>query len=150
MLEAETPEQRHLADHVRKSLNDIDREVSELAGLLFEVRHRRPLIERMDRLEDERQSLVKELERLEAADTPEIIEMSDLELDEFADQWRTDLQSGTMDKRKAVFRQLIESAVFDGEELEVVPNLATWPALGLRWRPHGDSNPGCRRERAVS
>ena len=132
MLEAETPEQRHLADHVRKSLNDIDREVSELAGLLTEVRHRRPLIERMDRLEDERQSLVKELERLEAADTPEIIEMSDLELDEFADQWRTDLQSGTMDKRKAVFRQLIESAVFDGEELEVVPNLATLAGTGVK------------------
>ena len=30
-----------------------------------------------------------------------------------------------MDKRKSVFRQLIESATFDGEELMLVPNMAT-------------------------
>ena len=35
------------------------------------------------------------------------------------------ISTPTMDKRKAVFRQLIDSAVFDGEELEIVPNLAT-------------------------
>ena len=29
-----------------------------------------------------------------------------------------------MDKRKAVFRQLIDTAIFDGEELAIVPNLA--------------------------
>ena len=64
-----------------------------------------------------------ELGRLEVADKPEIIEMSDSELDDFADQWRNDLQSGTMDKRKAVF---------DGEELEVVPNLATLAGTGVK------------------
>ena len=64
--------------------------------------------------------------------------------------WRTNLEGGTMDKRKAVFRQLIESATFDGEELMLVPNMATLTGTGLRWRPQGDSNPCCRRERAVS
>ena len=58
--------------------------------------------------------------------------MSDLELDEFADQWRTNPQSGTIDNHKAEFRQLIESDVFDREELEVVPNLATLAGTGVK------------------
>ena len=51
--------------------------------------------------------------------------MSDSDLDEFAVQWRTNLQSGTMDKRKAVFRQLIDTATFEYEQLTIVPNLAS-------------------------
>ena len=37
-----------------------------------------------------------------------------------------------MDKRKAVFRQLIESATFDGEELMLVPNMATLTGTGVK------------------
>ena len=106
-------------------INGIERQANELAGLLTEVRRRRTLIHRIDSLEDEMQSLAVKLEKTETAGKPEIVEMSDTDLDEFAGQWRTNLQSGTMDKRKAVFRQLIDSAVFDGEELEIAPNLAT-------------------------
>ena len=58
--------------------------------------------------------------------------MSDADLAEFADQWRTSLQAGTMDKRKAVFRQFIESAVFDGEELEIVSNLTSLVGTGVK------------------
>ena len=102
MPDAEEPEQRHRVGQ-EKEIRVIDREVNELAGLLAEVRHQRPLIERMDMLEDERQSLMVQLERLEA---PEI-------------------QSGRTEKRKTDFRQFIWRPVFDGEELEVTLNLAT-------------------------
>ena len=132
LLEAEKPEQGHRAAQLNKAIRDIEREVGELAGLLAEVRHRRPLIERMDLLEDERQSLVVQLEQLEADKKPGILEMSDSDLDDFADQWRTNLQSGTMDKRKAVFRQLIDTATFDGEELTIVPNLAALTGTGVK------------------
>jgi len=37
-----------------------------------------------------------------------------------------------MDKRKAVFRQIIDSAVFDGEELEIAPNLSTLTGTGVK------------------
>ena len=37
-----------------------------------------------------------------------------------------------MDKRKAVFRQLIELVTFDGEELMLVPNMATLTATGVK------------------
>ena len=105
MPDAEEPEQRHRVEQ-EKEIRVIDREVNELAGLLAEVRHQRPLIERMDMLEDERQSLMVQLERLEAVDRPEI-------------------QSGRTEKRKTDFRQFIWRPVFDGEELEVTLNLAT-------------------------
>ncbi len=36
-----------------------------------------------------------------------------------------------MDKRKAVFRQLIESTMFDGKELMLVPNMATLTGTGV-------------------
>jgi hypothetical protein len=54
----------------------------------------------------------------------------------------TDLEGGTMDKRKAVFRQLIDGAVFDGEELELVPNLATLTGTGFKVAsPRGSRTP---------
>ena len=37
-----------------------------------------------------------------------------------------------MDKRKAVFRQLIESATLDGEELMLVPNMTTLTGTGVK------------------
>ena len=58
-------------------------------------------------------------------ENPDLLTMKPAELEEFAESWRTNLESGTMDKRKAVFRQLIDNAVFDGEQLELVPNIAT-------------------------
>ena len=58
--------------------------------------------------------------------------MQSVELREFAEQWRIELEGGTMDKRKAVFRQLIGSARFNGEELEIVPNLTTLAGAGAK------------------
>ena len=78
------------------------------------------------------ETVTSEHEQLEADKQPGIVDMSDSDLDEFADQWRTNLQSGTMDKRKAVFRQLIDTATFDGEELTLVPNLATLAGTGVK------------------
>jgi hypothetical protein len=51
--------------------------------------------------------------------------MSQNYLNQVTTEWRTKLERGTMDRQKAVFQQLIESATFDGEELTLVPNMAT-------------------------
>ena len=63
---------------------------------------------------------------------PEIVSINPTDLEEFADGWRTDLKSGTMDKRKAVFRQLIDAATFDGNVLALVPNLAILTGTGVK------------------
>ena len=96
------------------------------------MKHRRPLIHRIDALEDERQELELRLSDLEKAEKPAILSMNEADLEEFADEWRSNLEGGTMDKRKAVFRQIIDSAVFDGEELEIAPNMSTLTGTGVK------------------
>ena len=44
-----------------------------------------------------------------------------------------------MEKRKVVFRQLIDSAVFDGEELKLAPNIATLTGTGCASRHKGNT-----------
>ena len=83
---------------------------------------RRPLIQRIHAPADEREALELRLSDLEE---PEFCSYSEAEMMAFAAEWRSNLEGGTMDKRKAVIRHLIESATFDGEELRLVPNLAT-------------------------
>ncbi|HNP64252.1 MAG TPA: recombinase family protein [Woeseiaceae bacterium] len=126
------PHQDHLASQLKKEVKDVDRQIADLAGLLTEVKHRRPLIRRIDSLEDERQELELRLSDLENAEKPAILSMNEADLDEFAEEWRSNLEGGTMDKRKAVFRQIIDSAVFDGEELEIAPNLSTLTGTGVK------------------
>jgi hypothetical protein len=94
--------------------------------------HRRPLIHRIDALEDERQELELRLSDLEKAEKPAILSMNEADLQEFAEEWRSNLEGGTMDKRNAVFRQIIDSAEFDGEELKIAPNLTTLTGTGVK------------------
>lgn len=42
------------------------------------------------------------------------------------------LEGGTIKKQKAAFRRLINSVVFDGEELEIEPNLSALTASGVK------------------
>ena len=108
---------------MKKEIRAIEGQISDLASMLTEVKHRRPLIQRIDASEDERQELDVRLQDMKNIEKPELLSMKPNDLEDFAKTWRTDLEGGTMDKRKAVFRQLIDSAVFDGEELELVPNV---------------------------
>ena len=94
----------------------------EQAAMLTEVKHRRPRLQRMDLLHGERQDLELRLQDLKELDKPEILLMSTHDLAAFANQWKTDLSSGTMEKRRAIFRQLVEEATYDGDSLEIKPS----------------------------
>ena len=125
LLDSQRPQQNHLVAQLKKEIRATKSQIEELASMPTEVKHRRPLIQRIDALEDERQELDARLNDMKQLEKPEILSMKAADLEEFAEKWRIDLEGGTMDKRKAVFRQLIDSAVFDGEKLELVPNMAT-------------------------
>ena len=124
------PQQNHLIAQLKKEIRAIEIQIEELASMLREVKHRRPLIQRIDALEDERQELDTRVNDMKQVEKPEILSMTPADLEEFPEKWRTDPEGGTMNKRKAVFRQLIDSAVFDGEELELGPNTATLTGAG--------------------
>ena len=85
-------------------------------------RHQSPLLERIDSLEETRQDLELKLNDAKEVVKPQVLDMTPAELREFAEQWRTDLTSGTMEKRKAIFRQLVEEATFDGNGLHITPS----------------------------
>ena len=129
---SQRPQKASLLAQMQKEIREIERQVTELAKLMTQVRHRRPLIARIDNLEDERQSLEAQLKEIRNDDKPTLLDLTNAELQEFAQQWRIELEGGTMDKRKAVFRQLIGAARFDGEELEIVPNLTTLAGTGAK------------------
>lgn len=97
----------------------------------LEVRQWWPIIQRIDALEDERQDLDIRLSDLQETERPKLLSMRRSDREDFATEWQTNLEGGTMDKRKAVFRQLIETATFDGEELTLVPNMATLTGTGV-------------------
>jgi site-specific DNA recombinase len=82
-----------------------------------------------------------------------------------SEQMRERLRSGPPDLRQAYMRLLLKSVEVGPEEVRlsgsnaVLERLAAQGAssnapevisFALKWRPHGDSNPGYRRERAVS
>lgn len=121
LFDENQPRQNHLRRQLRKEIKYVDSQIGELAGMLTEVKHRRPLIQRIDALEDERKELKLRLSDHEKVDRPQFLSMSQDDIDEFAAEWRTKLEGGTMDKRKAILRQLIDSATFDGEELLLAP-----------------------------
>ncbi len=57
LLRQTKPQQDHLASQLKKEVRGVDRQIAELPSMLTEVKHRRPLIHRIDALEDERQEL---------------------------------------------------------------------------------------------
>jgi len=132
LFERRKPKQVSLTAQLRKEIRSIEKQIEDLASVLTEVKHRRPIIQRIDALEDERQSLELRLADLNEVEEPDILSMELRDLREFADQWREGLEGGTADKRKAVFRQLIDSASFDGMELNLVPNLTTLTNTGVK------------------
>ena len=103
LLDAKAPQQNHLIAQLKKEIRAIQSQISDLASMLTEVKHRRPLIQRIDALEDERQELDLRLQDMNQVEYPELLTMKPEDLEEIAEKWRSDLESGTMDKRKAVF-----------------------------------------------
>ena len=103
-------------------MRKVQKQIGDLTDLLTEIKHQRPLLERIDALEDRRLRLELQISDAEEIARPRILDMSGDELREFAEHWKTDLTAGTMEKRKSIFRQLIDSATFDGDELQVVPS----------------------------
>ena len=114
--------QIYLVEQIKREMRKTEKQITELTDLLTEIKHQRPLLERIDALEDRRLGLELQMSDAEEIARPRVLDMNDDDLREFAEQWRTDLTAGTMEKRKSIFRQIVDSATFDGNELQVTPS----------------------------
>ena len=113
---------RHILDQLEKELRDTRRQISELVKLLPQVNHQRPLLEQLDILEEERVSLDDELQKQKDTAEPTLLRLNDEALDTFLEQYRTNLESGEPEKRKAILRSIIDHGIFDGETLKIIPS----------------------------
>ena len=133
------PKRTYLVEQIRQELRKTERQIADLTELLTEVKHQQPLLDRIDSLEDQRQDLELQLEDTKELAKPQVLDMTSQELQDFAQQWKSDLTSGTAEKRKTVFRQLVESATFDGHQLHVIPSYSAITGVKVAaWRPLGD------------
>ena len=116
------PKQTYLVEKIKREMRKTEKQIADLTDLLTEMKHQRPLLERIDALEDRRLGLELQMSDAVEIARPQVLNMKEDELQEFAEHWRTDLTAGTVEKRKSTFRQIIDSATFDGNELQVIPS----------------------------
>lgn len=112
----------HILQALKKEMHDIEREITELVKLMSQVKHQRPLLARLDNLEEERLSLHVKHEKEMANAKPPILNDSTEMIKSFLEHYRFNLEAGSTEKRKAVLRSVIERGVFDGETLEIIPS----------------------------
>ena len=121
----------NLLDQLESELKDTDRQINEIVNLLPKVKHQRPLLDRLDQLEEERVVLLDNIAQEESTETPTIVKCSDEMLEDFVDKYRKDLQCGETERKKAVLRTLIGDGEFDGESLKLNPSYVSITGVNL-------------------
>lgn len=113
-------------------LRQIERQITELVGLVTQVNHKRPLLERLDKLEEERQGVESKLREQEALQEPApVLDLSDASVKQFLSALQRGLQESDAEKKKALLRNVVQYGVFDGEQLTLHPALARLTGVKL-------------------
>jgi site-specific DNA recombinase len=121
----------NLLDQLESELKDTDRQINEIVTLLPKVKHQRPLLDRLDQLEEERVVLLDNIAQEDNTETPTIVKCSNEMLEDFVENYRQDLECGETERKKAVLRTLIEDREFDGESLRINPSYASVTGVHL-------------------
>jgi site-specific DNA recombinase len=149
-LLAQTDPKRIMA--VRRRVDELDRKIHRLADLAAgDVAA--PLLRSIGEMEKERTAAAGELELLEreAGAQRSLKRISEDQVRQGLRALAVDLGAGKdVQRLRDSLLQLLDRVELDPvDQAEVV--IRYRPLLpGLGWRPHGDSNPGYRRERAMS
>ena len=133
-------------------IETLDRKITTLMAALSETTAKRPLLEQIERWESERETIrvstIEEETRL--ARSRAAAEITESHIVQMLDDLSGSLQELPLDQQRDLLRGFIQHIELDPATLEGrICN--HFSALSrIRWRPHGDSNPGYRRERAMS
>ncbi len=105
---------------LQQELKALDKEIRELTGMLTEVKHRRPILERLDQLEEQRQALAQQ-QPVAQLTTATPIDLSDTALKHYIQEFRHNLAMGSIEHRKALVRTVVEKAVLKNGILHLHP-----------------------------
>ena len=131
-LASKSKDTDHFLVQLKDELRQIERQISELVDLVTQVNHKRPLLERLEKLEEERQGVESKLREQEALPEPApVLNLSDASVKQFLSTLQRGLQEGDAEKKKALLRNVVEYGVFDGEQLTLHPAFARLTGVKL-------------------
>ena len=139
---------KDLTKEIQIETKRIEKQINELIDLVCQVQNKRSILDRIDTLEEERKLLLSRVSGTEDK-AKEIIQSVSMDsMEKFFKEYQQSFEKGDVELRKGLLRNCIEKAELDGNVLRINPSYKN--ITGVNWRPQGDSNPCCRRERAVS
>ncbi len=131
-----------------KEVKSIEKQIQDIIALLQKVKHQRPLLTKLDELEEERVEL-EQLMNQEEGKSPNVVPMiSRSGVIKFLNDYKKSFQSGNNENKKALLQSTIKSVELSGDRVKINPSYVS--ITGVNWHPQPDSNRCCRRERAVS
>ncbi len=142
------PQADNKSAKLKQELKHIEKQIQDLVQLITQVKHQRPILEKIDLLEEERGTLEKLLSESDPATKKTWQNISESGVRKFSTSYKRSFDQGDFEQKKALIKSCVGSIELNGNEAKIKPSYVS--ITGLNWRPQGDSNPCCRRERAVS
>ena len=109
---------------IQKEINSVDKQVRDLLEIAQKMKHQRPVLEKIDILEDERSELVKTLAEVQKVSEPAITQLTNKVIDSFLNDYKKQFSQGDVEKKKGMLRTLIDSSVLGGDTLKINPSYA--------------------------
>ncbi len=107
---------------VQKEIIAIEKQISDLLSMAQQMKYQRPVLDKIDHLEDERTELVKVLEEVRNESEPAAIELTDKIINVFLSNYKKQFDQGDVEKKKGMLRTLIDSSILSGDTLKINPS----------------------------
>ncbi len=143
------------SSEARDALERADERLARLLVLVEQTTTPGPLLRQMEAVEAERLQLVEQVasEDAAAAERSALASITEHEVRRILVDQAASIETADQSAMRETFRRLLERVELDGDELRVryrIGRPGRAAKGGIRWRPHGDSNPGRYRERVMS
>ena len=107
---------------IEKEIASIEKQTSDLITMVQQLKHQRPILEKIDQLEEERVELVSMLEKVKSEEKPVLTKLTDSMIQSFLKNYKKQFQAADIEKKKGILRTMIDSSVLDRDSLKINPS----------------------------